>query len=286
MDAPSPSRHHRAGGLRRRRRRGGLGRAAETYDTVIPFFAEFGARLVELADLRPGESVLDVGAGRGATLVPAAHRVGPSGRVLGVDLSEEMVALLTRDIDELGLANSTARRMNAEALDVTAESFDVALSSFVLHLLPRPDSAAANLWRALRPGGRVAASAPIGVGAQWGFLLPLLRRFAPRAVRPIPIPFRSDFDLELVLRSAGFRVQRSIDAEVAFVFADEWAWWDWVWSAGMRALLEGLSPEDLEELRGEAFSELAALRTPEGLPLHQGARLLIAEKPSADRPEG
>jgi hypothetical protein len=52
------------------------------YDTVIPFFATIGARLVELAELRPGESVVDVGAGRGATLVPAAERVGPAGRVL------------------------------------------------------------------------------------------------------------------------------------------------------------------------------------------------------------
>jgi O-methyltransferase/aklanonic acid methyltransferase len=263
-----------------------FGRAAETYDTVIPLFAEFGAQLVELADLQPGESVLDVGAGRGATLVPAAQRVGPSGRVLGVDLSEEMVALLSGDVEQLGLANATVRRMNAEALDVTAESFDVALSSFVLHLLPRPASAAANLWRALRPGGRVGASAPTGVGAHWDFLMPLLRRFAPRAVRAIPIPFRPDFDLALVLQSAGFRIQRSIDAEVAFVFADEWAWWDWVWSAGMRALLECLPAEDLEELRREAFSELAALRTPEGLLLHERARLLIADKPSPDRSEG
>ncbi len=256
-----------------------FGRAAETYDTVIPFFAEFGARLVELANPQPGESVLDVGAGRGATLVPTAHRVGPSGRVLGVDLSEEMVARLSRDVEQLGLRNATVRRMNAEALDVPAESFDVALSSFVLHLPPRPDRAAASLWRALRPAGRLGAAAPTVVGAHWDFLMPLLRRFAPRAVRPVPIPFRSDFDVELVLHCAGFRIKRSVEEELAFVFADEWAWWDWVWSAGVRALLECLPPEDLEELRREAFSELVALRTPEGLPLRQRARLVIAEKP-------
>jgi O-methyltransferase/aklanonic acid methyltransferase len=71
-----------------------FGRAADVYDSVIPFFERFGARLVEVADLRPGESVLDVGAGRGATLLPAARAVGPEGRALGVDLSEEMVTLL------------------------------------------------------------------------------------------------------------------------------------------------------------------------------------------------
>jgi O-methyltransferase/aklanonic acid methyltransferase len=255
-----------------------FGRAAETYDTVIPFFAEFGARLVALAGPQPGESVLDVGAGRGATLVPAAQRVGPEGWVLGVDLSAEMVALLSRDLERLRLANASARRMNAEALEVAAESFDVALSSFVLHLLPHPSTAAADLWRVLRFGGRIGASAPTMTGAHWNFLMPLLRRFGLRVVRPIPIPFRSDFDLEDVLQSAGFTIRHSVEEEVAFVFADEQAWWDWVWSAGVRALLECLPPSDLEELRREAFSEVAALRTPEGIPLRQRARFVVGQK--------
>ena len=51
-----------------------FGRAADVYDSVIPFFERFGARLVEVADLQPGESVLDVGAGRGATLLPPRAR--------------------------------------------------------------------------------------------------------------------------------------------------------------------------------------------------------------------
>ena len=212
-------------------------------------------------------------------MVPAAQEVAPSGRVLGVDLSEEMVALLSGDLERLGLGNASVRRMNAEALEVAAGSFDVALSSFVLHLLPHPETAAAELWRVLRPGGRVGASAPTVTGAHWDFLMPLLRRFGPRAVRPIPIPFRSDFDLEDVLRSAGFRIERSVEEEVSFVFGDEQAWWDWVWSAGLRALLECLTPSDLEELRREAFSEVAALRTPDGVPLQQRARFVVGQKP-------
>jgi ubiquinone/menaquinone biosynthesis C-methylase UbiE len=152
--------------------------------------------------------VLDVGSGRGATLLPAAGRVGPTGRVLGVDLSEEMVGLLGLEIEHRGVTNAEARRMDAEALDVADNSFDVALSSFVLHLLPHPDAAAGELRRVLRPGGRVAASAPTGAGRQWDFLMRLFRRFAPRATRSVPLPIRANFDLASILSSAGFEVLR------------------------------------------------------------------------------
>ncbi len=255
-----------------------FGRAAARYDTVIPFFARLGARLVEWADLAPGESVLDVGCGRGATLFPAAERVGPSGRVLGVDLSNEMVELLTVDIEQRGLANAEARQMNAEALEVADESFDVALSSFVLQLLPDPEAAAGELRRALRPSGRVVASTPVGTGSQWDFLRRLFGTFGPRATRPIPAPFRPDFDLRPVLDSAGFQVLRSVEDHVDFHFADEEQWWDWAWSQGMRAVLELLPASDLAELREETFHELAALRTPDGIPLRQVARFVVAHK--------
>ena len=249
------------------------------YDTVIPFFARFGARLVEVADLRPGESVLDLGAGRGATLVPAAERVGPSGRVVGVDLSQEMVALLAAELERRGLTHASVRRMDAEALEVPPGSFDVAVSSFVLHLLPHPEAAAAGLVRALRPGGRVAASVPTGAGPHWDFLMQLFQAFKPRAIRPIPMPIRPDFDLAALLGSAGLDVMGSLEEELDFVFADERAWWDWSWSAGMRAFFESLSPLDLEALRAEAFEKVTGLRTSEGVELRQRARFVVADKP-------
>ncbi|MDP9420207.1 MAG: methyltransferase domain-containing protein [Actinomycetota bacterium] len=235
---------------------------------------------MELADLREGQSVLDVGSGRGATLLPAAGRVGPTGRVLGVDLSEEMVGLLGLEIEHRGVTNAEARRMDAEALDVADNSFDVALSSFVLHLLPHPDAAAGELRRVLRPGGRVAASAPTGAGRQWDFLMRLFRRFAPRATRSVPLPIRANFDLASILSSAGFEVLRSIEEQMEFRFADEQAWWEWAWSHGMRALFEALAPSDLDQLRDEAFSELVAFRTPQGVPMNQTVTFVVAQKPS------
>ncbi len=257
-----------------------FGRAAPIYDTVVPFFARFGERLVDFADVHAGERVLDVGCGQGATLFPAAARVAPGGQVLGVDLSVEMVAMLGDEIERQGPANASVRQMNAEDLDVVEASFDLAIASFVLHLVPDPDRAAACLLRALDERGRCAASAPVLSGSGWEFLGPLLTSFAKRATRPMDVPFRLDFDLPAVLASAGFDLAQVTEEELVFHFADEQAWWTWAWSGGLRAAFEVLTPADLEDFRRQAFLEMAALRTPDGIPLVQRATFVVARKPA------
>ncbi len=256
-----------------------FGRAAPTYDTVLPFFARFGERLVDVADVHAGERVLDAGCGQGATLFPAAAQVAPGGEVLGVDLSEEMIAMLGDEMGRRGTTNATVRRMNAEDLDVVEASFDIAISSFVLHLLPDPGRAASCLLRALREGGRCVASVPVLSGTGWEFLGSLLRSFARRATRPISVPFRLDFDLPAVLTSAGFDLAQVTEEEMVFHFPDEQAWWAWSWSGGLRAAFEVLTPADLEEFRRQASAEIAALRTPDGIPLVQRATFVVARKP-------
>src|SRR5579871_2774492 len=82
---------------------GVFNRAAATYGQVGPgYFAYFGRRLIEQVGLAPGMRGLDVGTGRGAVLFPAAQAVGPSGSVLGIDLSEEMVRATNAEIEQRG----------------------------------------------------------------------------------------------------------------------------------------------------------------------------------------
>ena len=256
-----------------------FGRAAPDYDTVIPFFSDFGARLVEVAALHSGESVLDVGSGRGATLLPAAERVGPTGRVVGVDLSEEMVTLLQSELTRRGLRQAAVRRMDAEALDVETAAFDAVLSSFVLHLLPEPERAAAEMARVLRPVGRCVVATPSGFLAGWDFLGRIFGEYARRAGRPLVMPFRPSFDPGAVLAGAGLDVARTTVEQVEFAFADEQEWWRWAWSHGMRGLLEVLEPPVLDSLRDEMFAELAALRTDAGILMAQSATFVVAHKP-------
>ena len=255
-----------------------FGRAAPTYDSVIPFFTSFGSRLVETADLTPGARVLDVGCGRGATLLPASVAVGITGRVVGVDLSAEMVALLADELEAAGIDNATVRRDNAQSLDIDDGSFDVVLSQMVLHLVPDPPGAAAEFLRVLVPGGRCVTSVPSGAPG-WEFLGEILGTYGPRAVGPMTVPFRPDFDLRAVMVEGGFEIVGDEQVEIRFHFPDEQGWWDWGWSNGVRALYEILSPDDLEDLRKDAFERLAAIRTPEGIPLDQRVRLVTGVRP-------
>ncbi len=255
-----------------------FGRAAATYDTVVPFFTSFGERLVATAGLALGERVLDAGCGRGATLLPASVAVGSMGRVVGIDLAEEMVDLLGAELEAAGVANATVRLGNVQALDLDDATFDVVLSQMVLHLLPDPAAAASEFFRVLVPGGRCVASAPAG-SPGWDFIGQLFGKFASLAVRTPPAPYRPEFDLPAVVADAGFEIVGDEQAELTFVFRDPQAWWDWGWSNGIRAFYEVLPPDALEEMRAEVFTALDAIRTPDGIPMGQRAHVVVGSRP-------
>jgi O-methyltransferase / aklanonic acid methyltransferase len=255
-------------------------RAAEVYDTAIPFFARFGQRLVELCDVKVGEAVLDLASGRGASLCPAARAVGVAGRVVGIDLAPKMVELLRDDLGHLGLTQASVMVGDATRLDLPDNEFDVALCGFTLMLLPDSRRAAAELARVLRPGGRVAVSMPTGAGPEWSFFGELAAQFAPRAVRPLPPAPGSTVDLAVLLREVGFDDVRALDEVEGFAFTDADEWWRWIWSQGMRAFLEALPIDALDDLRSAAEERLHTMTSADGsIPLHQGVRYAFGVKP-------
>ena len=115
-------------------------------------------RMMELADIQPGQQVLDVATGIGEPAVTAARRVGPSGRVTAIDLSPQMLTFGRARATELGLHNIDFREMDAEALDLPERSFDIILSRFGLMFLPGLDAALKSMLKLLVPGGRLVAA--------------------------------------------------------------------------------------------------------------------------------
>ena len=108
-----------------------------------------------VADLHPGERVLDLGSGGGIDVLLSAKRVGPTGRAFGVDMTDEMLALAQRNAAEAGATNVEFLKGQIEALPLPAESVDVVISNCVVNLAADKTAVFAEIARVLRPGGRI-----------------------------------------------------------------------------------------------------------------------------------
>ena len=110
---------------------------------------------IAVADLHPGERVLDLGSGGGIDVLLSAKRVGPTGRAFGIDMTDEMLALAQRNAAEAGATNVEFLKGHIEALPLPADSIDVVISNCVVNLAADKTAVFREIARVLRPGGRI-----------------------------------------------------------------------------------------------------------------------------------
>lgn len=160
-------------------------------------------RLLEMAELRPGERVLDVACGTGLVTLPAARAVGTDGEVVATDLSDRMVEACREA--SAGLNHVRVHQMDAEDLDVPDASFDCALCSLGLMYVPDPIKSLQELYRVLKPGGRAVVSVwGERQNCGWAEVFPIVDRRVSSEVCPLFFQLGSPDALSGALRRANF----------------------------------------------------------------------------------
>jgi SAM-dependent methyltransferase len=184
----------------------------ERFDAL---FAPLTEAALDLAAPRPGERAVDVGCGCGATVLDLARRVGPGGRVLGLDVSERLVGRARERIAEAGLDDVARVELADAALRSFAPESDLLFSRFGVMFFVEPVAAFANLRRALRPGGgRMAFAAWRPIAENPWFSVPLRAARArvalpedapPEPGAPGPFAFDDPARVRGILDAAGWR---------------------------------------------------------------------------------
>ena len=179
-------------------------------------------RLMEMAALKAGETVLDIACGTGLVSFEAADIIGPAGSVLGTDISERMVENATAIAAENRISNAAFQWMDAEDLQVQSSSFDVALCSLGLMYMPDPRKALFEMHRALRPGGRAVCSVwGPRESCGWADLFEIVDRNVASEVCPMFFQLGRPDMLELTFRAAGFENITISRIDTLLVYRDD-----------------------------------------------------------------
>ena len=237
--------------------------AADRFDSPDnAFWGRFGRATIDRLKLRSGMHVLDVCAGSGASALPAAEVVGPSGRVVAVDISDGLLALLERKALARRLTNIEVQSRDLLTLDSMSETFDAVVCVFGIFFLAEMAEGVRQLWGRVRPGGQLAITTwgpetfePMN-GAFWSAVRherpDLYRQFAPWDLITTPQALRR-------LLADGGIGDAVIEAEEAtHPLPTPEAWWALVMGSGYRGTIDQLDDAAGERVKAANLGFMAS----------------------------
>jgi O-methyltransferase/aklanonic acid methyltransferase len=252
-----------------------------SYNQIIPFFTYFGERLVSAARISEGHRVLDVATGQGACLIPAAVAVGPSGAVVGIDISEQMIEVLNRSIDRAGLRHVQVELMDAESLTFDDSSFDAVTCAFAIFHLDRM-RALAEFARVLQPGGTIAFSTFPNDSLGYPWFGDVVAEFLGDDRAPADAPrqyLHVDTDeFHDQLRSVGFESPTSEIVTAQFHFASPDEHWNWIMSNGQRFTVQRVASSQISALKAALAQQLEQHRDAKGYRFDRPVRFTLAQR--------
>lgn len=236
-------------------------RAAAAYNAASDYFDHpantfwdrFGRATVGQLGLRPGDAVLDVCCGSGASAIPAAEAVGSTGRVVGVDLAENLLQLGRAKASDRRLANIEFRVGDMLSLAFPDSCFDATVCVFGIFFVPDMAEAARELWRTVRPGGKLAITT-------WGprFFEPANSVFW-NIIREEAVGLYKSFNpwdrinnpagLRSMLNEAGIEAVDISAEDATHSVGSPDAWWMMLMGSGYRGTIDQLDTAAFERVR-------------------------------------
>ena len=236
--------------------------AADHFDDApLGFWDRIGKRTIERLALSTGAKVLDVGCGTGASALPAAQAVGAKGSVLGVDLSARLLELARAKAKARGITNVEFRIADMTELGYPDDDFDAVVSVFSIFFVPDMEGLVRELWRMVRPGGKLAVTT-------WGprFVQPAYARWqtAIRQERPDLYNAFNPWDritdpqaVRCLLHDGGAtNIEVAAEDGVQALRSAE-DWWIIALGTGLRWTIEQMGPEAAARIKADNVNWLS-----------------------------
>lgn len=248
----------------------------KTFDTVadgydrpaLRFFTANARNLTAFLEFNGDENVLDVAAGTGCVSITIAQAL-PKCNITGIDFSAGMLRQARAKAEAAGRRNAEFIEMDMQELRFPDNHFDAAVCSFGIFFVEDMELQMRHISDKVKPGGKVAIS-----NFQEDYFLPIRGMFIDRiknyGVEIPPMTWQRIAEQEkcrqLFLR-AGLKNIRTETKNIGYYLKNADEWWDIIWYAGYRGMVNQLSPADLQRFREEHLSEVQALKTNDGIRL-------------------
>jgi ubiquinone/menaquinone biosynthesis C-methylase UbiE len=245
----------------------GFNLAATGYDSsALRFLPTCAKRVVELAHLQPGQQVLDIATGTGTAAIASAQKVGSKGRVVGIDLSQNMLDRARQKIAKTNLNSIELRQEDAEKLSFNHNSFDTVICASGIFFL-------SDMLAGLREWQRVLKSDGIVIFSS----------FSKTAFEPMAEKFGAqikEYGIEVtsakqwldtpeqclnLMQTAGLTDIKLQTEQLGYYLNSLDEWWELVWNAGFRIRLSQIPSEKIEQFKIEHLAEIATLMTDKGI---------------------
>ena len=260
----------------------GFDTVATGYDhPALSFFPETAKRLIEHLELKPAETLLDVCTGTGCVAVTAAEKL-TQGNVTGIDLSTGMLQQAKNKAAACNLNNVTFEQMDLDNLTLPVGVFDIATSSFGLFFLENMTHGLRNIARTVRPGGKVAITSFAGEAFS-PFSDIFIKHYEATGRTAPPLSWKRLANKELIrqqFQAAGIEKVSIYHEPLGYQMTDPKMWWDVVWNAGWRTLLNQLAEDELATFKKQHLHEIADVLGSDGIWFNTEVLIAIGEKES------